>query len=243
MSAFAFLVGLGASLGLWRVVQRVPRWQAVRWLNAALLSLAFSLLGARLDYVAFHGAYFSQHPLEALLIYKGGLNWTGAMLGGLIGLILAALIWKLPTLLLADNLTPLAAPLAIGVWLGCWLAGCAYGAAIPEGAWWGLPCRDESGAIAMRIPVQTLAALTLVGYFAWLEIHRFPRATPGRYACLAWLGLNVNLLIFNLLRADPALLWNGLRADVWIAAGLCLLSLLACWLVFRPRKLTSTEPS
>jgi phosphatidylglycerol---prolipoprotein diacylglyceryl transferase len=237
VSAFAFLVGLGASLGLWRVIQRVPRWQASRWMNSALITLLGSLLGSRIVYVAFHTSYYAAHRLEAVEIWKGGLSWPGAVAGGLVGLVAVATIWRLPIALLADRLMPLASPLAIAVWLGCWQSGISYGGRLPPGAWWGIPTRDETGAVYTRFPVQPLAALTLVIFFWWLELKSFPREHPGRLASLAGLGLAVNLLIFSFLRADPSQLWIGVRPDVWMALGLGLFCLLAYALTFRsPRK-------
>ena len=233
MSTFAFLVGLGASLGLWRVIQRVPRWQASRWMNSALITLLGCLVGARITYVAFHTSYYAAHRLEAVEIWKGGLAWPGAVVGGLLGLVVVAWIWRLPIAMLADRLVPLASPLAIAVWLGCWQSGVAYGVRLPPGAWWGIPTRDESGAVYTRFPLQPLAALTLVVFFWWLEVKNFPRDHPGRFASLAGLGLAVNLLVFSLLRADPTQLWIGLRPDVWMALGFVLFCLLAYLLTSR----------
>jgi len=233
VSAFAFLVGLGASLGLWRVIQRVPRWQASRWMNSALITLLGCLLGSRITYVAFHTSYYASHWLEAVEIWKGGLAWPGAVAGGLVGLIAVACIWRIPIALLADRIIPLASPLAIAVWLGCWQSGVAYGVRLPPGGWWGIPSRDETGAIYSRLPVQPLAALTLVIFFWWLELKRFPRERPGRLASLAGLGLAVNLLVFSFLRADPSQLWGGLRPDMWMALGLGLFCVLTYILASR----------
>lgn len=236
VSTFAFIVGLGASFGLWRVVQHVPRWQAARWLNAGLLTLFCTLAGARLDYVILHSAYFAQYPLEAIEIWKGGLAWPGALTGGLAALVIVAVSWHISLALIADTLSPLAAPLAIATWLGCWQAGCAYGPLVPTNAWWGIPCRDESGTFAHRLPVQALAALTLVIFFSWLEAKTFPRGTDGRLASLTGLGLSLNLLIFSILRVDPAPLWQGVRPDIWMAVGLTIVSLAACAFIFWPKK-------
>jgi len=233
VSAFAFLVGLGASLGLWRVIQHVPRWQASRWMNSALITLLGCLLGSRIAYVAFHTSYYASHLLETVEIWKGGLAWPGAVAGGLVGLAAVAFIWRIPLALLADRVMPLAPPLAIAVWLGCWPSGVAYGVRTPPGAWWGVPTRDETGAVYTRFPVQPLAALTLVIFFWWLEMKSVPLEHPGRLASLAGLGLAVNLLVFSFLRADPSQLWIGLRPDVWIALGLGLFCLLAYILISR----------
>jgi prolipoprotein diacylglyceryltransferase len=198
-----------------------------------LITLFGCLLGSRINYVVFHSSYYAANRLETIEIWKGGLAWPGAVAGGLLGLGLVALIWRLPIALLADRLIPLASPLAIAVWLGCWQSGVAYGARLPQGAWWGIPTRDETGAVYVRFPVQPLAALTLVIFFWWLEMRKFPRERPGRLASLAGLGLAVNLLVFSLLRADPSQLWVGLRPDVWMALALGLFCLLAYTLTFR----------
>jgi prolipoprotein diacylglyceryltransferase len=205
-------------------------------MNSALITLFGCLLGSRIAYVAFHSSYYAAHQLESVEIWKGGLAWPGAVAGGLLGLALVALVWRLPLALLADRLIPLASPLAIAVWLGCWQSGVAYGARLPQGAWWGLPTRDETGAVYLRFPVQPLAALTLVIFFWWLEVKSFPRERPGRLASLAGLGLAVNLMVFSLLRADPSQLWVGLRPDVWMAFGFALLCLLAYALTLRKGK-------
>jgi hypothetical protein len=48
--------------------------------------------------------------------------------------------------------------------------------------------------------------------------------------------LSLNLLIFSILRVDPAPLWQGVRPDIWMAVGLTIVSLAACAFIFRPKK-------
>lgn len=235
MSAYAFLIGIGASLGLWRMLQRVPRWQASRWLNAGLYVLTCGLLGARTSYVLLHIGYYNQHLLEALQFWQGGLTWPGMVVGGLAALVGVALAWRVPLGQVADPLAAIIPPLAIAAFLACWFGGCAYGPAAPAQAWWGVPCRDEANLIAARLPLQPLIALILIVYYWRLETLRFPREGHGQFASLVGFGLALNLLLVSVLRADPSPTWSGLRPDLWLALGLCAASLLSCLLAFWPR--------
>jgi len=227
VNEFALMVGLGGSLGLLRVAQAAPQGQAARRLNAGLLVLAGCLVGARLVYVLLRGGYYSQHTAEAFQFWQGGLSGAGAVAGGLIALFIAAFVERLSPLGLADDLTPLLAPLVIAVWLGCWQAGCAYGKAALAGAWWGVPASDESRVVALRWPLQLLAALSLLAYFWWLEAWFAPRAgADGRLGCLAGLGLGLNVLVVSLLRQEAVFRWQGQSLDTWAALGLCLVCII-----------------
>lgn len=229
VNAFSVWVGLGATIGLWRVVQSAPQRQVGIWLNAGLFVLFSTLAGARLFYVRLNWEYFSNHLLEAAMISLGGLTWPGAFAGAGLGLGLLVIRQHalrtrpdLPTIystlgIIADQLYPLLAPLAITAWVGCWQSGIAYGAALPAGTWWGIPAPDETGMVSTRFPLQPLAALTLVAFFWILETKVKPLRPTGRLCGLAAGGLLLHLAAASLLRADPAPTWNGLRLDTWFA--------------------------
>jgi prolipoprotein diacylglyceryltransferase len=230
------IIGVGASLGLWRVYQQVPRWQASRWVNSALLTLLGALLGARLYFVALYWPYYSQHPIEIIEIWLGGLAWPGAIMGAILLVALVSLSWRCSFGKVADALSPLAAPIAICAWLGCWVSGIAYGAVAPPGAFWGIPTLDETGLYALRIPVQALAAVSLLAFFLWLDGNPRLFRETGQRSSVTCLALAVNLLGFSLLRADPSPFWNGLRPDTWAAIIFTLASLVAFGIsIFYPR--------
>jgi phosphatidylglycerol:prolipoprotein diacylglycerol transferase len=236
MNPFSIWVGLGASLGLWQVRQHVPLWQAPRWMNAALFTLAGALLGARLWFVLFNLHHYRLHPLETLYIWQGGYDWPGGILGALLVMLLVARRWPISLARLSDVMAALIPPLAIAAWLGCWQTGCAYGLTPASPAWWAVPCRDETGGILGRLPVQLIAVLCLVGYYAWLESRFSSRRPAGQHASLAFLGLTLNLFAFSFLRADPVPLWAGVRPDSWLSGALLLLSIAAALLTFlRPQ--------
>lgn len=74
------------------------------------------ILGGRIGYVVFYnGAYFAEHPLEALQLWKGGMSFHGGFLGCVIAVIAFAVRRGIPMLTLGD-LTSAVGP--IGLFLG-----------------------------------------------------------------------------------------------------------------------------
>jgi len=226
--AFSLLLGAGASLGLFWVQWQTAREKRRRIGLLGLGVLAGSLLGARLGYLLVSGAFYWQYPQEIARLPLGGVSWPGAVLGGLLAVvILGARCWTSISGL-ADALFPLIITLGTAVWLACWLDGCAYG---PLSQGWGaLPARDEWGNLDLRTPVQLMGAAFTV-LLAWL-LDRLRSARPwlqtsGRFASLSGLGLSVLWGWLSTLRADPAPLWRNQRLDTWAAVALVGLSVWA----------------
>lgn len=207
------------------------------WLNYCLVTLLAALAGARLFYALENWGYFSGHPLQILYLWQGGLAWPGAAAGAV-----SAAIWQsytyrptpgmalahLPLGLFGDRLFPLLATISITTWLGCMQTGAAYGAVLPEGTWWGIRAADEAGSVALRVPLQPLAALSLLLFF-WILETRFKTAQPtGRLSVLAATGLLLHLLVFSFFIASPAPSWNGLRIDTWAAIFFLALTGVSC---------------
>lgn len=64
----------------------------LKWLESLFIYLIVAtIVGARLGHVFFYGwDYYSQHPIEILYVWQGGL----ASHGGVIGIIIAMVIWS-----------------------------------------------------------------------------------------------------------------------------------------------------
>jgi prolipoprotein diacylglyceryltransferase len=227
MLDFHIWVGIGASLGLWRLARSTGPG-AGRWVNAGLFVLLLILVGARTSFVLQNLPYFTSHLVEIPMVWLGGLSWPGAVLGGLLALGLLVIDYRSPRTgrlspgWLGDALYPLLPPLAVSIWLGCWQAGTGYGPPAPEGAWWGIWAPDETGVILLRWPLQPLAALSLLAYFALLERWVATDHRHGRLSSLAITGLLLHLLVFSELAADPSQDWYGLRANTWLAVAILL---------------------
>jgi phosphatidylglycerol---prolipoprotein diacylglyceryl transferase len=220
---YSVFLALGACVGLAWIAGRSSQKLALRQVEAGMWVLLGGLIGSRLAYVAASWLYYQDHILESPQFYRGGLSWPGALAGGLLALVTFAAFNHISLAGLADDLLPLLVALSVGAWLGCWVAGCTYG--IASDAWWSIPSPDEWGVVANRWPIQIWGALLTVGLFALLErLAGATRLKQGYRALLGLLGLSLILLGTSLLRADPAITWNGLRLEAWAALAFILLA-------------------
>jgi prolipoprotein diacylglyceryltransferase len=225
LNFFSLLIGFGASFGLaCAAVQAAPARRASALLDAGLIALAGALLGARAGYVWVNWPHFQAFPVQIPQLWLGGYTASGALAGGLLGLLVAAVSLRLHPAALADSLLPVLPPLLVCAWLANWQAGSAYGAAAP-GAWWAFPTRDETGMISARFPLQPLAAVLTLVLFTLIDLARPRLAARGQAASLALFGISALLCGTSLLRADPAPLWHAYRLDTLASAALAILAL------------------
>lgn len=242
MVIFSLLAGAGASIGLWRVYRRGNRLLPGPWLDAGWIALLAGLLGARLAYVGVHFTYYASHALEAGALWKGGFTWWGLVAGILAGMGIASLVYRKPFKQTADVLFDLVPPLAGLVWLGCWFEGCGYGRVLAEGAYLRVPACDESGAIAMRFPLQLAAAASLT--IAFILLERWIRNLPpdGLRASLGAVLLGLHTLLFSLWVQDPQPVWHGQAAMFWQALALLVIGLLSCAILWKQVRSLLQQP-
>lgn len=104
-------------------------------IDLAFWAIPLGLIGARVYYVVFNWEAFAPDPLSALRIWEGGIAIYGAVIGGLIGVLLFARRRKLPPFMLTDMIVPgLALAQSIGRW-GNYFNMEAYGREITDAAW------------------------------------------------------------------------------------------------------------
>src|SRR4051794_33575567 len=113
--ALAIGITLSIGVGLRRAGVR-PR----ALIDAGLGGCLAGVIGARIVHVLLNWAYFADNLSEALHPNAGGLDWHGAVIGGLIGLALIAWVRRLKLRDLLDALLPALPLLAFAGWLGCW---------------------------------------------------------------------------------------------------------------------------
>lgn len=223
----SLLVGLGGTLGLALIAWRSPAEDKIRHLDQGLLVLLGMLIGGRFSFVILNWPYFQLNPAEIPMFYLGGFSWVGALLGGILILVIISIFSRKPFGILIDDFFPLLGMLAVSGWLACWLDGCAYGEL--SQAWWGLPAIDEWGVIADRIPTQLLGALSVLILTVLSTSGLSRRFPPGMMAGMGLIGLSLIMLVISLLQADPSPRWYGLRVDSWAALiflGICVIILL-----------------
>jgi phosphatidylglycerol:prolipoprotein diacylglycerol transferase len=238
MHIFSILLGVGALAGLLLLSWRAPQKERLRYVDAGVLTLFGALVGGRAFSVAVNWGYYSTHLGEVLRVWMGGFSGIGALIGGVLAIIVIAIWWRLPLGSFADALLPLAGTLTIAAWMGCWLDACSYGAA--SNVWWALPSGDEWGVTANRVPVQLIGATATLIVIWLLDWGGRRMPVRGSGAALGLFGLSAVLFGLSYLRADPTPIWNGLRLDAWGALGLmafsavCVVVLLLYW-IFRKK--------
>ena len=219
-------LGVGLSLG---VTAALARRDGPRdWLDSALAAAAGGLLGGRVVFVWLNADYFAENSFEAWQLWRGGLNYHGALLGGLAALWLWTLLARparRPFYRYAGLLAPGLALLVAFGWAACRFEGCAYGLPAPPGILTAdLP--DNLGVFAVRYRTQLFGALGALAVFA-LALAASRRARPAPLFWGVMAGLSLARAAVALGRGDPSPLVAGLRLDLLIDLGLLAVCLMA----------------
>lgn len=197
--------------------------------DVVLGGLVCGVLLARFTHVLINWDYFTDHTDEITQLTAGGLDWHGAVIGGLIGMALVARWRRVDVRDLIDALT-LALPLiGLAGWFGCVPALCGYGAEVPTLA--NFPplvaseTQDIFGIYAPRFNTQFLGMLLCGGTL----IIAVVLLLSGRLRYRRFWGvlalLSLGMLVLGFLRGDHAMYAAGLRLDQWLDGGLLAVSI------------------
>ncbi len=211
---FALAVGIALSVGI-GVYRSGYRASAV--IDVGLGAFAGGVVGARLVHVLLNWTYFADHLAEALRPNAGGLDWHGALVGGVVGLALVARWRHLPVRALLDALAPALPLLVLAGWLGCAAAVCAYGAEVDTLAHYPAfavaESRDVYGIVAPRYNTQLFGmALALVLLALSFVLMRFDGLKDRRFWILLAL-FSIGMFGIGFYRGDSVPILLGLRAD------------------------------
>lgn len=236
--AFTVILGLGLLAALALTAWLARRHGVAGWLDGALAAAAGAVLAGRAVFVALNRPYFAENPAEAWQVWLGGLNYHGALLGGLAGLWLWARLTGRPFFRYAGLFAPGLALLAAAGWAACAADGCAYGRAASPGLL-AASLPDDLGVVTVRYRTQFAGAVGSLAVFA-LSLWAFRRARPALCFWATLGGLSLARAVVALGRGDPAPVIAGLRLDLLVDLGLAVLSLLAVALLLARRKEVSS---
>jgi phosphatidylglycerol:prolipoprotein diacylglycerol transferase len=244
-NTYTVLVDIGLAVALYTLYRTAPEDKRQTWLDAGIAATVGGFIGARLVYAIVNGDYYLTHMVEIFEVWRGGLAWPGAVLGGWLG---AALYCSRKREPLGPIIDALALPIGLmGLlsWGGCLAAGCAYGYEVQPGelpAGMVMNAPDLYGLVSPRWPTQVAGMLwsgfTLAAVWG-VRRQRWPAGARGLYA-LSLTALGAFVLAFT--RGDPIPFVNGLRLDV-VASAAILLTTSILWAAITTRKPTDTPSS
>jgi phosphatidylglycerol:prolipoprotein diacylglycerol transferase len=226
----------------WRPWNPLHAWYSLGWI------IFFGLVGARLYHILAPSPAFAtrlgltstatywHNPLQMISLRQGGLGLWGAILGGLIALVIYAIRARLPILMWADiAVVGLALGQALGRW-GNFFNQELYGR--PTNAFWAvtidpvyrLPAYEAIATYHPLFLYESLWSLALFALLYYLASRYAPWLQRGDLLALYVIGYASGRVLFESLRIDSAHLSLGtLSLPVATAVGLSLLFLMAAW--------------
>ncbi|MBJ7361172.1 MAG: prolipoprotein diacylglyceryl transferase [Ilumatobacteraceae bacterium] len=226
LRAYGLMIALGVILGvrLWgKRMTSIGIGGPEQVNNVAMWAVPAGVIGARLYHVATEWSRFSDHPIDIIKIWKGGLGIPGGML---LGIIVGVWALKRENLPVAQTLWAVAPALplaqAVGRW-GNWWNQELFGKAttLP----WGLRV-DADKVLDAGYPAGTLfhptflyeslwnLALTVILIFVG---RRMLAARPGRLLAVYVMGYGIGRFWVEGLRIDATKEGGGLRLNQWTA--------------------------
>ncbi|MDP3790136.1 MAG: prolipoprotein diacylglyceryl transferase [Candidatus Omnitrophota bacterium] len=171
-----------------------------------LYVMIFGIIGARLLHVILDIGYYAGHPLDIIMINRGGLAFQGGLVFGIIAAIIAIKKSGLSILNTADMMIPyVALAQSIGR-IGCFLNGCCYG-------------------ISDLYPTQIYLSVFFLAMFVILK-KIYEGATTGGIVFTWYLLLfSSGSFFLDFLRGDLEIVFFNLRVSQLISAVIFLLGL------------------
>ncbi|NQU16768.1 MAG: prolipoprotein diacylglyceryl transferase [Candidatus Saganbacteria bacterium] len=209
MVALAFVAGIVTAL----LVGKRDGLSAEIVLDAVLWVMISAILGARVFYLIEYSAEFAS-PLEAFMIWRGGLVFYGGLIFSVIALVLFGIKNKLSIFRILDIAAPSAAiGYAIGR-IGCFLNGCCYGVA-SELPW----AVKFPNLIQPRHPTQLYASFAGVLIFIVLLFLFKYRRFEGQIFCFGLMLYSIYRFLNEFLRINPRYILGLSEAQI-ISIGL-----------------------
>jgi phosphatidylglycerol---prolipoprotein diacylglyceryl transferase len=193
--------------------------------DLSFYSIVAAIIGSRIMDVILKWDYFSAHPLEIFMMWKGGLAFQGGLILGLLIMILyihrhQMALWT--TLDIMAFATPLGQ--FIGR-LGCFMAGCCFGRECHQP--WAVTFNHPDTLAPMGVPVhptQLYESFLSLGVFFFLMWLRHRQKFPGQIIGIYLLSAGAVRFFVEFFRGDERgpVLWLGMPSTQVVALGLIL---------------------
>jgi len=203
--------------------------------------IIFGIIGARLYYCLLNSDFYLRFPTEILAIRHGGMSIHGAILGGLIGLLIFAKKHKISAFKLADiSVVGLSLAQAIGRW-GNFFNSEAFGT--PTDLPWKLYIAPQYRPIPYEnyeyfhpaFLYESILDLIIFGILFYI-IHKNANKKDGNLALIYLILYSTARIFVENFRIDSVLYIHGIPVAIIISASIIVLSLTALVLYNLPRK-------
>ncbi len=220
-----YLVAFG--LFLFLAARRVarPQYAALGWQRRDVEDMLFYgvlgvIIGGRLGYALFYKpGHYAAHPLEILMVWKGGMSFHGGFLGVIIAMTAFARTRQRRFLEVMDLVAPCVPTGIAAVRIGNFINGELWGRRADPGLPWAMVF-PQSGESFARHPSQLYQAAMeglLLFVLLWLYARR-PRAT-GQVAAAFVFGYGVLRFVGEYFREPDSflgLLALGMSMGQWL---------------------------
>ena len=161
LHTWGLMVAIGFGVGLWYSVRRARKigYPESRIFDLAFIIMVSAIVCSRLWYVLTHISEFSGNWLDVINPFQGGgFGIAGmAMVGGVVGAIISAILYCLIKKINFFEITDIIAPtfllgMFIGRW-GCFFNGCCFGR--PSKMFWAMvfPPNSPAGSVFPHTPI------------------------------------------------------------------------------------------
>ena len=172
LHSYGLLIAAGVFFSLFLMVRAASRYgfpPSDKVFDLVFVVVVTGFAGGRVLYVIQEWGWYREHPWEMIQIWKGGLIYTGGVIGSLIGVMVFGRLARLAPLALLDFAIPYVALTHSFGRVGCFLNGCCYGKAcdLP----WAVQFPFLPGPVHPTQIYEAIFNLALFGFLAW----RYPR--------------------------------------------------------------------
>jgi phosphatidylglycerol:prolipoprotein diacylglycerol transferase len=226
-----YLVAFGLFLLLATRRARLPWFVRAGWTRRDIEDMLFYgvlgvVIGGRVGYALFYKAdYYLQHPLEVLMVWKGGMSFHGGMLGVIAAMILFARLRERPWLEVTDLIAPCVPTGLASGRIGNFINGELWGRAADPALPWAM-IFPQSGTDLPRHPSQLYQfALEGLLLFVLLWFYASRQRPTGQVSGAFLFGYGVFRFIAEYFREPDSflgLLALGMSMGQWLCVPMIL---------------------